>query len=346
MIEHERSYVFTHDSATAFLNKVDHLISQGFLNVAHIEDYYLDKQIRIRYEKTGDAESCRITHKEGEKSRGYRLETETDISKAAFDILKEQAGLVVKKDRTTLTESSSKDFQGYTVTMDFVYEPMQLAILEIEAMNEVVYPIPVDITKRLFGVELKECPLCSPTLFCRKIGICGGPSSGKSETAKALSHALNTQLGANSFNVVEFATSFIQKYKKNPDFSDQVLIWLGQHEREISAQTADIVISDCPTFLSYVYMLLLNDRKLDSDSALRLAKIYKRVLFDVLSYTDLIFLKIRDYTNNRVRYQTPDEALEIERRIKQFLDDHCITYTDSDYTHADRLLEDLFYINT
>ena len=140
----------------------------------------------------------------------------------AAGLLIEDAILAIKKQRQTVSFTEKGiDHNGYHVTVDFLTRPMKLAVLEIEAIDEAAYPVPFDITKRLFGEQLKECPLCSYSLFKRKIGICGGPSSGKSETAKIISHILITKYCANSFHVTEFATSFIQKYNRNPQFLDQ-----------------------------------------------------------------------------------------------------------------------------
>lgn len=169
---------------------------------------------------------------------------------------------------------------------------------------------------------------------------------GKSEVSKILSYTLNTQYNANSFHVAEFATTFIQKYKRNPNFWEEFFIWHGQHEREHNADLANIVISDCPTFLTYVYLLHLPKDKFSPDTALVLAKMYKRVLFDVDWYSDLILLELKEYKENAVRYQSFEEALRIQSRVRGFLDDHNIEYSLYDYTKKDEILRDLFYINS
>ena len=383
MIEHERSYVFTHEGAHDFLK--EHGMSLHYKpddpdpSIKVIEDYYLGQGMRVRkswkeseaavdgatYVKTDDGDgkerpkinighaehgrsglpgeniSYVFTRKTGDKSKGYRFEFEEPITETLAKALAQDVVMTVKKVRKKLPIGND----SYTITMDFVEEPMKLAILEIEALKEVVYPIPADITKKLFGVELKECPLCAYSLFNRHFGIAGGPSSGKSETAKELSHTLNTKYQANSFHVAEFATTFIQKYKKNPNFWEEFFIWHGQHEREHAAGLANIVISDCPTFLTYVYLLHLPKEKFSSSTALVLAKMYKRVLFDIDWYSDLIFLKLKNYKENSIRYQSKEEAMVIENRVLGFLDDHNIKYSTYDYTEGDQILRDLFYIN-
>ncbi len=368
MIEHERSYVFTHESAHRFLE--EHGMSlyrkpdDPDPSIKIIEDYYMGQGMRVRKSwdqprsfitdfgeeikalTVPDDVSYVFTRKTGEKSKGYRFEFEEEISAKLAESLILDKKMCVKKIRKKLSPKiSHTDEETYTITMDFIEEPMKIAILEIEALDEVVYPIPADIPYKIFGTQLKECPLCSYQLFNRHIGIAGGPSSGKSSTAQILSHTLNTQYRANAFHVAEFATTFIQKYNKNPNFWEEFFIWHGQHEREHSADLANIVISDCPTFLTYIYLLHLPKDAFSADTALVLAKMYKRVLFDISWYSDIIFLEMKEYHENAIRYQSFEEALEIQTRVRGFLDDHNISYSTYDYTKQEEMLQDLFYIN-
>ena len=108
MIEHERSYVFTHDSAHEFLQQ--HGMSLYFReddpdpSIKVIEDCYLGQGMRVRRswtqseatpenctsflkgsagksEPPDDADvSYAFTRKTGEKSKGYRFEFEEEIS--------------------------------------------------------------------------------------------------------------------------------------------------------------------------------------------------------------------------------------------------------------------------
>lgn len=347
--EFERSYIFTHESAHAFLKSV----GEDF-DLQHnefIEDFYINRGLRIRkcgYPCSSSLYNWKyiIVQKTGEKSSGQREEYEEYISERVAKMLIGDPVLKVRKHRKTLspdkmnfTDSVASNF---TVTIDFVQEPMQVAILEIESKK---YPLEPNASQSFFGKKLIECPLDAVSYFNRRIGICGGPSSGKSSVAQHLSHKLNTVFQSNSSHVAEFATTFIQKYRQVPDFWKQFFIWYGQRERERNADLANIVISDCPTFLSYIYLLLSSKQEFCFDTSLMCSKMYKRVLSDVNWYSDLIFLKLREYKENGVRYQNKEEALEIESRIQSFLDDHCIKYQTYDYTQADEILTNLFYIN-
>lgn len=346
MIEHERSYVFTHEGAEAFLrkHKLRDARSNMYSNYLNIEDSYLGESMRVRKvgQLGGPDPTYSFTRKTGEKSKGYRFEFEEEISKSVADQLADNRVMRVKKTRQKLDVAQQ---DAYSITLDFIEEPMRLAVLEIEAVNEVVYPLPADIASKIFGEQLKECPLCAYKLFNRHIGIAGGPSSGKSETAKILSYVLNTEYNANAFHVAEFATTFIQKYGKKPSFWEEFFIWHGQHEREHIAERANIVLSDCPTFLVYLYLLHLPKERFSPDTALALSKMYKRVLFDIDWYSDLILLELKEFRENKIRYQSAEEARVLQDRIRNFLDDHNVQYATYDYTQKDQILRDLFYIN-
>lgn len=348
MIEHERSYVFTREGVRLFLSDQGISWPERSQPKKSIEDYYLPCGLRIRMVEGQDFGI--LTHKEGDKADGYRIEKEEKISLKAAEILAEQHQLHVSKKRYEISIDTSKierpNDANVTVILDLIEKPMRLAVMEIEAVSESLYPLPADIARRLFEVDLTDCPLSTFDYFTRKIGICGGPSSGKSETANSLSHRINTEFGGNAFHVAEFATTFIQKYHRSPTFQDQFFIWYGQHEREEDADTANIIVSDCPTFLAYIYLLHLNREKYSPQAALYCSKLYKRALFDIQSYSNLVFLELENYAENNIRYQSETEARKIEERIQQFLDDHCIPYKAATCHENDRLFNELFWINT
>ena len=338
MIEHELSFIFSQKAAEEVL------AASGIEKKdtgADITDYYLQPDLRIRH-KIGpycQQQSYILTRKSGDKSTGSRVEKEDEIGVVA-NLLIPDAKLVVKKRRFRLNTA----MQDVAVTLDIVSAPMQLAIFEVESSE---HPVDLDeVRNAIFGgVNVKPCPLSAFPFFRRKVGICGGPSSGKSETAKLISHMLNTQYGANAWAVSEYATSFIQKYDRNPTFNDQLMIFYAQQARERDAGNANVVISDCPTLLAYIYAVYGNREKISSYSAMMLSKIYKRALFDVQTYSDIIFMQQMGYVENGVRYQNATEAEKLSGRIKDFLEDHQIPHRSATYNDAEAILKDLFFIN-
>lgn len=335
------SYVFTHEGIKRFLKDSGLSIVDEYID---IHDYYFSKNARLRYISQNGNVQVVVTHKTGDKYRGYRIEKEFPMDIHASDLLISETSLEIEKRRFKI-DIKAIDGKPYHVSVDFITKPMKIAVLEIEAADPISIPLPLDIGQRLFGLDIQNCPLGTWEYFNRKIGFCGGPSCGKSEMAKWLSHVINTEFNGNSFHVTEYATSFIQKYGRNPQFCDQILLWYGQWKREHNARNADIVISDCPTFLSYIYAQLAHKVELCDESALQLAKMYKQSLFDVSSYSDIWFMEIRDYVNNKVRYQTEDEAIQIQEKIRTFLLDHNIPYRIADYKNSHQVLKDVLFLN-
>jgi len=336
MVERERAYVLTPDSIPGLLRKLG-ATTQGVS--LDITDHYLSPDLRLRI-INHEAKVRYLTRKTGDKAEGQREEKTDQISRQIASVLTPDTQLTVKKVRDIL--SIDKKGRYFSVSLDVVSEPMKLAILEIESVDD----SPPPTAKEIFGIDMKECPLGCWDLFKQKIGICGAPSAGKTETARMLSRILNIDFEANSFHVLEYATSFIQKYDRHPDSMDQFLLWHSQREREKdAANKANMVISDSPTFLAYVYMLFNNREKLTPQLRIHLAKLYKRVLEDLDSYSMFVYLPPSPIVSNRIRYQTSEEVEDIAERIFAFLQQHNTIFIVGNREKPEDILHRVFYMN-
>lgn len=334
MKEYEQSFLFDIDNLNKFFDKT----GLKKHNELIINDYYLDKNTRLRETVKGSDFEYKFCTKFGDKSNGVRDEFEDNVtSDILIKYAKEHSKLRISKKRSEI-----KGFpKTFKVTVDIVESPIYIGCIEVES-NDFVSDI---ISKQLFGTQLKNCPLSAFDYYKRRIGFCGAPSSGKSTTAQYISYNINTKLQGNSFHVTEYATTFLQKYNRLPSVQDQLFIWYGQKERENAASRKhDITISDCPTFLAYIYTQIINKQFTDKE-VFYFSKLYKRVLEDIQNYTDLVFMNLINYKENNVRYQNKDQALNIENKIKNFLDDHSIKYISTDYNQKDSLINKLFYLN-
>jgi nicotinamide riboside kinase len=332
MIENiEREYCFVFDET---LNTLKFYLFQDKIpeQVDNICDYYIGKNKRIRIINNGKPH---LEHKIGDKNSLNRIEKSEEISEYVMQVLLESCDLTVKKQRYTYLKN------GVKYSFDYVSHPMRIGFFEVEFTNV----SQVDQIFSFIPKGLKPCNEGAYKFFKRKIGICGAPSSGKSETAKNLSFVLNTKYEANSFHVTEYATTFLQKYNRLPTVSDQLFIFDGQLNRELNASKANIVISDCPVFLSYVYLTHINKDELNNNNAFMLSKLYKKSLFASLGYTDIIFLELIEYRDNGIRYNSSKEALEIQNKIKNFLDYNNINYMSSTYRDFNKIVDSLLNIN-
>lgn len=329
--ELERAYVFSTNNLEKILSFLD---AKAYNEPCIIRDTYINEELRIRTTSS----QIVLTRKTGCKKDGYRMENEDVVSYDVASILSQDSRLSVVKDRYQIGHTS----RDYVVTLDIISEPMTIAILEIESTNNETPPT----ASELFGIDLIECPLSAWNLFRQKIGICGAPSCGKTETAKTLSGLLNTQFRANAFNVLEYATSFIQKYNRRPDTIDQFMFWYSQKTREEDAMSkANVVISDCPPFLAYIYMLFYNKDKMTTQFRIHLSKLYKRVLEDLENYSHIIYLRPQEIAQNNIRFQNRDETNDLANRIHSFLKWHRIPHMVAGREDECKILKSLFFMN-
>lgn len=322
-IEKEKSFIFMKKD----LKKIIEILSDQFgsLNKKYIiEDWYLNKNTRIRW--NGQTQEFRLETKEGEKTKG-RKEKSVLINFETYQILKNFSKLYINKDR--FEKQVNDDF---IISLDVFKNPMEICILEIELLKSTEYP---EFINRFI-----ECPLSAWNYFKRRIGISAGPSSGKTETAKKLSNLINIELQGNSYYCSEVCTEFIQKFERYPTQAEELIIFNEQLEKEINAfNKHDIIISDSPTFLPYVYSLLHNENHLITQ------KLYDECLKDLKNYTDLIYLKplgTYKYNNIRCGRIIADKATKI---IKAFIENHTKNTRELYCFDTQYIFEKLFYIN-
>lgn len=332
--EKEKAYIFPGDiDIRLIISK----IKATCLKKISIKDYYINKNLRVR---SIDDNQFLITKKIGDKSRGERLENEEEISKNTANILIEESKLIIEKMRHILDIKNNSNSNIY---LDKIISPLKILILEIEQKDN-------DQLSNYFCFQnkLKECPLSSYDLFKRKIGICGGPSAGKTTISRELNKKINIELNGNSATSLEYATTFIQKYNQIPTINDQFMIWYQQKKREDDTQNkCDILISDSPSFLSYIYSVYNSmGKNLDKNKIIYLSKIYKRVLEHTGSYSDIIFLETLNYKEDNIRYQNTEQAKEISNMIESFLHIHGIKYIKSNYNNIDTIFKEIFYLNS
>jgi len=332
--ELERSYVFKTTNIAEISAFLGTTISSESTNIT---DSYLSPDTRIR-ETNDQLRPWELTRKTGHKRNGIRTEENHTIGTAVANCLKSDARLVVSKRR----HSVNTNVKNLLVTLDTIVSPMTLSIIEIESTDGK----PPPTLQGLFGVEAEECPFAAWGLFRQKIGVCGAPSSGKTEAAKHISYLLSTKFGANSFYVPEYATSFIQKYGITPEALDQFVVWYSQMSAEQHASAyADMVVSDCPTFLAYIYAIRHNHLPLSKQLKIHLTKLYERVIDDISQYSRIVYLPPQKFVSNNIRFHNNDEISAIDKQIVAFLDLHQINYITADRNRVQDIVSSIMHIN-
>ncbi|MDO8610798.1 MAG: AAA family ATPase [bacterium] len=166
------------------------------------------------------------------------------------------------------------------------------------------------------------------------IGILGSPSTGKTTTARSLAGMLSTQTDKHVEYVDEFATHFINKYKKYlkngfPSIEDQYLFINKQLKKE-SDSSADIIITDSPIFLSLIYAQRVYNKK-NIKEQFYYNEIQNICLEHINRYAYLFYCPIGvvkiQKKKNRL-HDNPGMLKEIDNQIKGYLNLHCIKYVE------------------
>ncbi len=163
------------------------------------------------------------------------------------------------------------------------------------------------------------------------IGICGGPSSGKTTLAKSLSNKLYLD-GNNVHYISEFARDYINKCKANGDFvpgiGDQAVIFDEQLDRENAVpKEAEFVISDSPIFLPVIFTAKMTVFSSFQSRSFYL-HFYEKALKELERYNHIFFVEHeKPFVSDGTRNETEHEAKQIGKQIRGFLDFHRISYT-------------------
>ena len=162
-----------------------------------------------------------------------------------------------------------------------------------------------------------------------RVAFTGAPDSGKTTLAKMVSARLNLK-GYVPALVHEYARDYITKYGVRPNtVAEQFLVFYRQLEREeeMCSQSTQVMYTDCPIMLSYVYAIdLVRDDK-DRDD---FTYLYNKTLIALENRYDLIFLlrPFRETVKDDVRAQDWNRIGRLNTQVQAFLDLHNVPYTE------------------
>ncbi len=158
-----------------------------------------------------------------------------------------------------------------------------------------------------------------------RIGLIGGPSSGKSGQC---AHFVGT-LKAKSVlveQVIEWVREAFNK-KMIPDDNPWVQFWIYEEQcrrEDCIPEEIEYIVTDSPTLLSYVYSLFNGIQERDK---WLWVKMYEKFVMDLQRYKFLFFCeRERPYQKDGTRKQTAEEAVELDKHIKNLLDLHGCKY--------------------
>ncbi len=162
-----------------------------------------------------------------------------------------------------------------------------------------------------------------------RVAFTGAPDSGKTTLAKMASAELNLK-GFVPAYVHEYARDYITKYGVRPNtVAEQHYVYEYQlaRENEMCSGSTQIMYTDCPIMLAYVYAIDLAKDDKDMDM---LAHLYNKTARIMRNRYDLIFLlrPFRDRVIDDVRKQDLHRLDKLDVQIQAFLDLHGIPYIE------------------
>lgn len=164
------------------------------------------------------------------------------------------------------------------------------------------------------------------------VGLCGGPSSGKTCLGRALANHLNLK-GYNAEYVPEYAREHIAQCDRslfsNPrDLLHQAVILLKQIEREDAVpEVIEYVVSDSPIIMHSVYSYMMANLE-DYNHKTFYLHHYQTLLENRHRYGYLFYLPSGDieFKADGLRKQDVGRAYNIGERIKAFLVFHNLDF--------------------
>jgi nicotinamide riboside kinase len=180
-----------------------------------------------------------------------------------------------------------------------------------------------------------------------KVGIVGSPSTGKTTLAEGISYSFKS-LG--KYNRIDLITEYAREFVSNfgiPTTADQKHILDMQIRNEEISKDADLMITDSPFWLCYIYAChTFNNNKKDS---YYLNKIHEYIINNIYNY-DVVFyipFSIEFYKNVNIKdgqriHEDISEIAEIDGKIKSFMNLHGICYHSVQSREAD---ERKYYCN-
>ena len=160
-----------------------------------------------------------------------------------------------------------------------------------------------------------------------RVAFIGAPDSGKTTLAKIVSAELNLE-GYVPAYVHEYARDYVTKYHELPStVGEQFMLFHKQLEREndMCSQYTQIMYTDSPLMLPYIYSIDMVKTELDRDN---LAYLYSVTMATLKNRYDRIFLlrPFRKPLDDGIR--DINRTSRLDTQMKAFLDLHGLKYTE------------------
>ena len=161
------------------------------------------------------------------------------------------------------------------------------------------------------------------------ISICGAPCSGKSTLATSVHNELK-KMGKNSIFISEVATDYIAEYGIPNTPVDQLVIFYKQLNRErMYIGSKDYIMCDSSGILNYFYFRGLFGGELSNKDIATINHLQKEILKTLNQWDHIFYVPpMLDNTEDGIRYQSKEQILSLDRKIKSYLELENINHDD------------------
>lgn len=167
------------------------------------------------------------------------------------------------------------------------------------------------------------------------INLYGGPSSGKTTTSLGLT-ALLKEDGVNAELIQEYVKQWAWE-KRVPVNYDQFYIFGKQSRKEYSLfKEVDVLVSESPIALVSYYTHLYGTHEQDLLFRVMTKTYYEMVKNEGHEILNFWINRVKPY-DTRGRYQTEDQAKEIDYKLKSHLEDLNIVFDEKNSIDGDSL---------
>lgn len=172
------------------------------------------------------------------------------------------------------------------------------------------------------------------------VGFVGGPCTGKTTLANFVSEELR-QRGFRVGTSREFVTEDVKR--NGPPSADNlafehIRFYMNQClEEQRACEGRQVVVTDCPTFLTYIYAEYGFGNSECPRDQLALADLREAFMRDVRRYKCLYLLRREfPYEDNGVRFHTLNQAMAVDSLIERLLNEAGADYAWLEGTVAER----------
>lgn len=152
----------------------------------------------------------------------------------------------------------------------------------------------------------------------KMINLFGPPSSGKSTTAAGLFYLMKIK-GYSVELITEYAKQMVWERQHKAQFENQVSIAAKQHDKQLNlvGHGIEYAITDSPLLLTLLYQ------------PKGYYQSFNNLVFDMNSaYSNYNILLERNFDYSPIgRNHSEEESIEIQSKIKEFLDSNKVPYT-------------------